>query len=169
MSRFEINIKEVFYIDESFEALFAKFQQPTNGELKEDLIEKLMDMTDCTLYSEHYVEPREGVMIYNQLIKNRSFCRERFSGAVITNTRCKNCTFLCVSTWCSTIFENCVFENCRFINCSMNDTYLENVAFIKCNIFDSCIESMGSKILSVWRIDCKTTYRQLKKYEELFF
>lgn len=154
-------------MDESFEELFAKFQQPTNGELKEELVEKIMDMTDSPLYG-HYIKPREGVMIDNQLIKNRSFYREHFLSAVITNTKFKNCTFFCVSTWLSTIFENCVFENCRFINCSMENTYLENVAFIKCNIFDSCIESMGSKILSVWRIGCKTKYRQLKKYEELF-
>ncbi len=150
-------------MDESLEALFARFQQPTNNELKGELIGKLLDMTDCTLYSEHYVEPREGVMIDNQLIKNRSLYREQFLSAVITNTKFKNCTFFCVSTWLDTIFENC-----RFINCSIKDTYLENVVFIKCNIFDSCIESMGSKILSVWRIGCKTTYRQLKKYEELF-
>ena len=117
MSRFEIDNKEVFYMDESFEELFAKFQQPTNGELKEELIEKIMDMTDSPLYG-HYIKPREGVMIDNQLIKNRSFYREHFLSAVITNTKFKNCTFFCVSTWLSTIFENCVFENCRFINCS---------------------------------------------------
>ena len=50
---------------------------------KEELIEKIMDMTDSPLYG-HYIKPREGVMIDNQLIKNRSFYREHFLSAELS-------------------------------------------------------------------------------------
>lgn len=111
---------------------------------------------------------RDYLMIDNKTIENQTIYKECFRQATITNTKFRNCTFFCVGGFLDIVFENCIFENWRFINCTMEDTFLQNVAFFNCNMLDSMISAVNSKISSVWRIGCKTTYRRFKGYEELF-
>lgn len=118
--------------------------------------------------SGHITELREYLMIDNKTIKNQIIYKDKIGYAMITNTTFRNCTFFCVGIFLDTIFENCTFENCRFINCVVYDSFLQNVAFFNCNMFDSIIFPHNTRISSVWRIGCKTTYRQFKGYEEMF-